>query len=141
MERMKVIIAGSRDYTDKTEFLKIMDYIQTVIEHGQMEPITEIISGHAKGVDQLGEQYARMHQIPIQIFLPNWDKEGKKAGPIRNREMAIYASQDPNGTLIVFWDGKSKGTKSMIDYARKANLNRFIYYYKERRLAQEWTKT
>ena len=55
--------------------------------------------------------------------------------------MAIYTSQDPNGTLIVFWDGKSKGTKSMIDYARKANLNRFIYYYKERRLAQEWTKT
>ena len=75
---MKVIIAGSRDYTDKTEFLKIMDYIQTVIEHGQMEPITEIISGHAKGVDQLGEQYAHMHQIPIQTFLPNWDKEGKK---------------------------------------------------------------
>lgn len=45
---MKAIIFGSRDYTDKTEFLKIMDYIQTLIEHYQMESITEIISGHAK---------------------------------------------------------------------------------------------
>ncbi len=64
----------------------------------------------------------------------------EKQDQYENREMAIYTSQDPNGTLIAFWDGKSKGTKSMIDYARKANLNRFIYYCKERRLAEELMK-
>lgn len=56
-----------------------------------MEPITEIISGHAKGVDQLGEQYARMHQIPIQTFLPNWDKEGRKLCGYR---FPIYKRED-----------------------------------------------
>lgn len=131
---MRVIIAGTRDYQDKIEFYSIMDYIRSTFPVFQTDPIREIVSGHAKGVDRLGEEYANKYQIPLVHFLPNWEQDGKKAGPIRNRHMAEYTSQIPNGTLIAFWDDKSKGTKAMITYAKKKKLNCFIYHYQTRRL-------
>ena len=75
-----------------------------------------IISGHCRGADMLGEQLANKYSIPIKIFPADWDKHGKAAGHIRNRQMAEYASDGDNiGILVAFWDGKSRGTKSMID--------------------------
>ena len=77
----------------------------------------EIVSGGAKGADALGERYGRENQIPIKRFLPDWQKYDKLAGPIRNKAMAEYADM-----AIIFWDGKSKGTKSMISEARRAKI-------------------
>ena len=74
----------------------------------------EIVSGTARGVDQLGERYALERGLKLKKFPANWDKYGRKAGYLRNKEMAEYAR-----ILIAFWDGKSKGTKHMIDLAQK----------------------
>lgn len=72
--------------------------------------ITEVVSGTARGVDRLGEWWAEEHHIPLIQFPPNWESYGKGAGMVRNKEMAYYAD-----ALIAVWDGKSKGTKHMVD--------------------------
>ena len=88
----------------------------------------EIVSGTARGADQLGEQFASNHGYQVRRFPAQWDLYGKSAGPIRNREMAEYASSG-QGVLFAFWDGKSKGTKSMIDLAKKCGIEVHIVRY------------
>jgi hypothetical protein len=109
---MKVIVAGSRTITDyKT--------VACTIAASNLQ-IDELISGGAKGVDSLGERYANYHGIPIKQFLADWNLYGKKAGYLRNKQMAEYAD-----ALILVWNGKSKGSGHMKELAKKANL--FIY--------------
>ena len=106
---MKLIIAGSRNFNDYN-FLK--EKIKENFFNNEFFPniITEIVSGTAKGADTLGEIFALEHNILIKRFKPNWKKYGKSAGMIRNNQMADYAD-----VLICFWDGKSKGSKHMIN--------------------------
>ncbi len=110
---MKVIVAGSRSINDY-EFVK-----KTIQESGFK--ITEIVSGRAKGVDRLGEVYAKENNIPVKQFIVDWDKYGRSAGIKRNIEMGNYSD-----ALIAIWDCKSKGTKHMIQYADKKCLKVFI---------------
>ena len=112
---MKTIIAGSRDITSPT-------YIPRAVAQATNITITEIVSGGARGVDRLGEEYAKKRHIPIQVFPADWTKYGKSAGYIRNEEMAKYAD-----ALIAVWDGESKGTGHMIDLAHKHNLEVYVY--------------
>lgn len=111
---MKVIIAGSRNVTEP-------EMVIEAIESSKFE-ITEIVSGCARGVDQLGECWAEAVGVPIKKFKPNWAL-GKGAGLIRNIQMAEYAN-----ALIAIWDGKSRGTSHMIIEARKRGLKVYIYY-------------
>lgn len=106
---MKAIIAGSRNIIE-------YDIVEECILKSGFN-ITEIVSGTANGVDKLGEQYAHHHNIPIKQFPADWNNLGKRAGYVRNGEMADYAE-----ALIAIWDGQSKGTKHMIDLAKKKNL-------------------
>lgn len=99
---MKVIIAGSRHIEDDTLVYRAIN--QSCFD------ITEVVSGTARGIDTLGEQWAKAHNIPCKRFPPDWDKHGKKAGILRNVEMAEYAD-----ALVAVWDGFSRGTAHMID--------------------------
>jgi len=101
---MKLIIAGSRHIVD-------MKHLEEAVKMHAIKDkdVTEIVSGGAYGADYLGEVYAHRHNIPIRRFPAEWRRYGKKAGPIRNREMAIYAD-----ALLAIWDGESRGTKNMI---------------------------
>lgn len=117
---MKTIIAGSRS-CDK---LKILFNAIEKCEFANQ--ITEIVSGGARGADQLGEIFAKRKNIPIKIFEADWLKFGRSAGPIRNKQMAEYAD-----AAIILWDGKSKGFANMIEEAKKNNLRLFIYKYQE----------
>lgn len=105
---MKVIIAGTRDFNNYTKLKEELD------AYRKSANITEIVSGGCRGTDLLGEKYAKENNIPIKRFPANWEVYGKKAGPIRNEEMAEYAD-----CLIAFWDSKSRGTKNMIETMRK----------------------
>lgn len=111
---MKTIIAGSREINDLSLITK------AVSECGWI--VSEVVSGNARGVDRLGETWALYNAVPIQLFPAEWDVYGKSAGPIRNRKMAEYAD-----TLIAIWDGKSKGTKNMIDTATKLGLTVYVH--------------
>lgn len=105
---MKVGIIGSRTFNDYPLLCSVLSNLD--IE------ITEVISGGAKGADSLAKQYAQEQNIPIQEFLPDWKIYGRAAGPIRNKD--IVKSSD---LIIAFWDGKSRGTKSSIDFCDKLN--------------------
>src|SRR5690242_7305650 len=98
---MKVIIAGTRHFTD---YKLLKEYCDVILSN---QSDIEIVSGGARGADALGEQYAKENGYPIKQFLPDWDKYGRLAGPLRNEEMARYAD-----ALIAFWDNKSTGTKN-----------------------------
>ena len=120
---MKVVVAGGRDFNDYELLKETLDNFQQ--EYGN---ITEVVSGTAKGVDKLGEQYANENNIHIKRFVPDWEGLGKKAGHVRNRNMGDYAKEH-NGVLAAFWDKQSKGTKGMIDYAKKIGLKSVVVYY------------
>jgi len=111
---MKTIIAGSRN---------IRDYrlvVEAVKQSGFT--ITEVVSGREpNGVDRLGELWADDHGIPVRLFPADWNKHGRAAGPIRNRQMAEYAE-----ALIAIPAPDSRGTKNMIEEARKRGLQVFV---------------
>lgn len=112
---IKVIIAGTRDF-DNYELLKQkMDKILAARVRNNEEII--IVSGTARGADKLGERYARERGYTIKRFPADWDKNGKRAGYIRNEEMAKYAD-----ACVCFWDEASRGTKHMIDLATRYKL-------------------
>lgn len=115
---MKLIIAGGREF-----FPEEADYIflENIYD---INDITEVVSGCAKGADRFGEVWAEDKGIPIKKFPADWNTHGKRAGPIRNSQMADYAD-----ALCAFWDGKSKGTKHMIDDAQKRGLQVFVKTY------------
>lgn len=114
----KLIIAGGRDFNDYDLLKSKLDRLL------QNKTDVEIVSGKARGADSLGERYAREMGYPIKEFPANWNKYGKSAGYIRNKEMAEYADG-----CVCFWDGDSKGTKHMIDLAEEKNISLRVIYY------------
>ena len=125
---MKVIIAGSRDVTDYF-------VVKAACEESGFE-FTEVVSGKAPGADSLGEWYANEIDVPIAEFPADWknldapgaivkrNKHGAynaAAGFARNKKMAEYGD-----ALVAIWIGGSRGTKNMIELARKAGLSIFV---------------
>ena len=110
----KIIIAGGRDFMDYNLLKKKANKI---LQEKRVSHKIVIISGCARGADTLGLRYASENAFDVEEYPANWDKYGKKAGYMRNVEMAENAD-----ALIAFWDGKSKGTKHMIDIATERNL-------------------
>ena len=106
---MKVIIAGGREVTNYELLLK------AVLNAGF--DITAVVSGCARGADALGERFAAETGLDLIKFPADWNKHGRAAGPIRNAQMGDFAD-----ALIALWDGQSRGTKHMIDYATKKGL-------------------
>ena len=116
---MRTIIAGGRYFNDYVYMKQVMD----TFRNGIASKIT-VVSGTARGSDQLGEQWAHERNVKATQFPADWDQHGKSAGYIRNEEMADYAD-----ALVAFWDGTSKGTKHMIDIAlRKGLLVQVVRY-------------
>lgn len=118
---MRVIIAGSRNihnYDDviKGIFLALWYWKKTY------EDVSEVVSGNARGVDLLGVKWAIRNNIKYTLYPAHWNRYGKRAGYVRNTKMAENAE-----ALIAIWDGESKGTKHMIDIAKRKGLKVFVY--------------
>jgi hypothetical protein len=118
---MKCIIAGSRTITDPLELEKAIKLSGFSIDL--------VISGGAKGVDQLGIDWAGINGISVKIFKPDWKKYGKAAGPIRNSNMAEEAEG-----LILCWDGLSRGSKDMLNKANAKGLKVYIHLVKKKEI-------
>ena len=119
METRRIIVAGSRNYKDYRRISSVLsEFIRKFSEDG-IRP--EFISGGCRGVDTLAERFCKLHNYPIKVFNADWATYGKRAGYLRNKQMAEYVAED-NGMLIAFWDGESKGTKMMVDLAMKNGL-------------------
>ena len=99
---MKIAVIGSRKITD----VPLEKYIGAEVE--------EIVSGGAVGVDTCAAEYARSKGLRLTAILPEYEKYGRAAPIVRNKQIVDYADR-----VIAFWDGKSKGTLSVIKYAEK----------------------
>ena len=106
---MKTIIAGSRGITD-------IRTVNIAVNESGID-ITTVVSGTARGVDRLGEEWADKHNIPVDQYPAEWDLYGKSAGYRRNELMAVKAD-----ALIAIWDGESRGTMHMINIAKDHGL-------------------
>lgn len=108
---MKLIIAGGRDYR-----LTFPDFARLNTIHAKT-PITEVVSGGARGADTDGETWASRNGIKVAHFYPNWAEFGKAAGPTRNSQMAEYTR---GGACVLFPGGS--GTDDMAKKAIAAGL-------------------
>jgi hypothetical protein len=115
-----VIVAGGRDFCD---YIMLRSRLLSLLRNHDPSTVT-IVCGKARGADTLGEWFATEFGLNIDYYPADWDRFGKKAGYIRNAEMAENATH-----LVAFWDGTSKGTKSMIDLAKSKGLVTRIYRY------------
>ena len=102
---MKVAIVGSR----KIDSIDIKDFISS--------ECNELVSGGAKGVDSCVARFAKANNIPLKEFIPEYKKYGRAAPIVRNKAIVEYADK-----IIAFWDGKSRGTKWVIDYCEKLGV-------------------
>ena len=105
---MKIAVVGSRSITDVDLAPYLLD-------------CDEIVSGGAKGVDACAAAYAKSHGIPLTEFLPEYERYGRAAPIVRNKKIVDYADQ-----VLVFWDGQSRGTASVIEYAKKIGKPYYI---------------
>lgn len=100
---VKLIIAGSRHINLTKEYI-----------HAQLpnhQRVTRVISGGARGVDLAGEAWAEWQGLPYVRFVPGWGLHGQRyAAYVRNHDMGYYAD-----CLLAIWDGKSRGTRHMIE--------------------------
>jgi hypothetical protein len=112
-----MIIAGSRTFNGFDLLKREADKV-IADHHGKDLGEVTIISGGARGADKLGEQYANMNLLDLEIYPAKWDKYGRSAGYRRNEQMAKVATH-----LLAFWNGHSRGTKHMIDLAHKHGLH------------------
>ena len=111
---MITIIAGSR------EGVTYEDIAAAVAECGW--EVTRVVSGTARGADTLGEIWAEFNKVPVSRYPADWKSKDKKAGYIRNMQMAEAAE-----ALIAVWDGQSPGTKQMIKIATDRKLRVSVY--------------
>lgn len=122
MKEYRVIIAGSREFSDYEKLKQNCDRIlREKLEDEDCHVI--IVSGHARGADILGEQYALERSLDRDAHPADWKQYGRAAGMIRNREMANVAN-----ALIAFpQEGAvNKGTQNMVKLAQKKQLDVFV---------------
>ena len=107
---MKVAVIGSRGL----QVNHLEDYLP--------DHVTEIISGGARGIDTCAKSYALRHGLKLIEFLPEYEKYGRGAPLRRNITIIKYAD-----LVLAFWDGKSRGTKYVIDNCKKRNIPVAVY--------------
>jgi hypothetical protein len=112
---MRLIIAGSRTIEPSDENLnKVIPWLDKITTGHK---VVYILNGCADGADLIGHMYAVLRGIQEVKYAADWELYGKAAGPKRNELMAQNAD-----ALALIWDGKSRGSKNMLENARKYNL-------------------
>lgn len=106
----KVLVSGGRDYQNREILFRVLD-----ASHAGT-PIDQIIHGAARGADTLAQQWADDRGVRCLQFPADWKKDGKAAGPIRNRRMLL---EEPD--LVICFPG-GRGTADMRKAAHKAGV-------------------
>jgi hypothetical protein len=111
MKELKVIVAGGREFNDYDRLsADLFNYAESLGDEVGMS----IVTGMARGADALAYRFTLNESVKVYEFKPDWDGLGKRAGFVRNAEMAEFADR-----LIAYWDGESRGTAHMIQTMQK----------------------
>lgn len=102
---IKVAVVGSRSLA--------VDVLEAFIP----PETTEIVSGGAKGIDTCAREFAQANEYKFTEFLPDYKKYGRAAPLYRNTEIVDYSD-----LVLAFWDGKSTGTKDVIDKCKERGV-------------------
>lgn len=113
----KVIVAGSRNFNDYDYLSRVL--FATAEDYESMS----IVSGCARGADNLAIKFANEHGVQLYKFPADWS-QGRGAGYARNTQMAEFAD-----ALIAFWDGESRGTQHMINEMNKRGKKVYVYLF------------
>jgi YspA, cpYpsA-related SLOG family len=105
----RVIICGSRGWSDRQRIEERLFYLP---------PDAVIVHGAARGVDRIAHQEAEKAGFLLEPHPAEWERYGKRAGFIRNEEMANLGAD----LLIAFWDGRSRGTLDMMERCAKYGI-------------------
>jgi len=122
MDNFRVVVAGGRHFSDFTKLTLALD---SALAAKKLTHNIVIVSGKARGADSLGEKYAKLRGYDVHEYPADWDKFGKSAGYKRNKQMASNSDAS-----VVFWDGKSVGTKHMINLTKQVGNPIKVCYYK-----------
>lgn len=116
MTTPNVILCGSRTWTDRGTMVAALE---KYLPYG-----CRVFHGDAEGADRMAAEIAGEIAFGGVVARPAlWDVHGKAAGPIRNQAMLDEAQPC---MVVAFWDGKSRGTKDMLDRAMKAGVPQVI---------------
>lgn len=107
------LVVGSRTFNDYAFMKRKLDHIL------QNKDRVVIVSGGARGADSLAERYAKEKGYPTKVFKANWDRYGKQAGFLRNREMHKYIAKAKDRGVVAFWQNQSKGTAHNFELAEE----------------------
>ena len=124
----RVIVAGSRGFNDKSFAYRVLDALYSE------EPI-EVVSGGAAGADWIGESWSKDRQgLNPTVMRPEYDKYPKRQAPIiRNADMAEYAiANGGESGLVLLWDGRSSGSKNMLENAYRAGITEIHIYRRKK---------
>ena len=112
----RVLICGGRDFTDREAVYASLDSLHA--EHR----VSLVIAAGARGAERLATEWARGHGVPAEVYEADWQRLGRKAGPLRNARMLIEGKPD----LVVAFPG-GKDTANMIEQARGAGVRVFAW--------------
>lgn len=105
----RVIVCGSRRWHDRPAISERL---------GELDPGAVIVHGNAQGADRIAADEAGKWGMLVEPHPADWNRHGKRAGLIRNEEMAELGAD----LCIAFWDGSSTGTAHMIEEARRHGI-------------------
>lgn len=117
----RVIVTGSRCFNDFGFLKQELDKLFNENEEFVGKEI-KIISGVALGTDALAIDYANKHKLTKTLFPANWKRYPRIAGFLRNEDMLSVATH-----LVAFWDGKSSGTRHMIEIAKGKGIPVWVF--------------
>jgi hypothetical protein len=115
---MRVLVCGSRNWANIELIRETL--VKECLDDKEFGPHDcTVIDGCAHGADALGYTCAMELGCNTHRFPADWNKYGKAAGMIRNKQMLVEGKPD---LVLAFWDGVSRGTKNMIELAQKAGV-------------------
>lgn len=113
-EQVQLLVCGNRYYKDYKKVIEVLDGFN----------IREIVHGGCTGADSIAGEYAKTNNIKETVFNAKWSCYGRAAGPIRNKEMVEYVSDD---CILVAFDSSGKGTTNMIKLAKERGLYILVF--------------
>jgi len=109
--KLRVLVCGGRNYNDITTLNAVLDKVNTDLG------IAYIIEGGARGADRLAGSWAIRNEVGLEQYPANWNRYGKRAGYLRNVQMAEEGKPD----MIITFPG-GIGTQMMRDIGKKKHI-------------------